>query len=173
MLILAQQSVAARFCQHLSSILAQDVHIHFTHIITFLQEQYMELLAVYNMLCIYYPGGYHSGDTEAPDFDDISDDDESEWRPVEDGGSRSSGTVVWTETIKQIPLYGFDHMVAVSEVSINALFASLHKAAGCLAKWGHKKRFEGQFSNIRVKLLSGNKALVTFAINEGYITLTK
>ncbi|KAJ7337547.1 hypothetical protein DFH08DRAFT_939037 [Mycena albidolilacea] len=161
----------ARFCQHLSSILAQDVHIHFTHIITFLQQHYMELLTIYNMLCIYYPVGYHSGGTEAPDFDDISDDDESEWTTVKDGGSRSSGTIVWTENIKQIPLYGFDHMVAVSEVSINALFASLHKAAGCLAGWNHNKRFEGDFSNIRVKLLSGDKALVTFTIDQGYITL--
>ncbi|KAJ7337589.1 hypothetical protein DFH08DRAFT_877180 [Mycena albidolilacea] len=160
----------ARFCQHLSSILAQDVHIHFTHIITFLQEQYMELLAIYSMLCIYYPGGYHSGNTEAPGFDDISDDDESEWT-VEEGGSKSSGTVVWTETIQQIALYGFDHMVAVSEVSINALFASLHKAGGSLAKWKYDGRFKGEFSNIRVKLLSGNKALVTFTIDEGYITL--
>jgi hypothetical protein len=132
----------------------------------------MELLAIYSMLCIYYPGGYHSGNTEAPGFDDISDDDESEWT-VEEGGSSSSGTVVWTETIQQIAFYGFDHMVAVSEVSINALFASLHKAGGCLAKWDHKKRFEGEFSNIRVKLLSGDKALVTFTIDEGYITLNK
>ncbi|KAJ7826489.1 hypothetical protein B0H14DRAFT_3874023 [Mycena olivaceomarginata] len=105
-------------------------------------------------------------------FDDISDDDESEWT-VEEGGSKSSGTVVWTETIQQIALYGFDHMVAVSEVSINALFASLHKAGGCLAKWKYNGRFKGEFSNIRVKPLSGNKALVTFMIDEGYITLKK
>jgi hypothetical protein len=64
-------------------------------------------------------------------------------------------------------------MVAVSEVSISALFASLHKAAGCLAGWNYNKRFEGDFSNIRVKLLSGNKALVTFTIDQGYITLKK
>jgi hypothetical protein len=132
----------------------------------------MELLAIYNMLCIYYPGGYHSDDTEAPDFPDISDDDESEWT-VEEGGSRSSGTVVWTQTIQQIALYGFDHMVAISEVLINVLFPSLHKAGSCLAKWEYDGKFKGEFSNIRVKLLSGNKALVTFTIDEGYIILKK
>ncbi|KAJ7027386.1 hypothetical protein C8F04DRAFT_965258 [Mycena alexandri] len=164
----------ARFCQHLSTVLAQEVHIHFTHIINFLEYHYFELLTIYNMLCIYYPGGYRSHDFEAPDFSGVSED-ESEWKRVVEHGSNSSSTIVWSETIKRIVLYGFDHMVAVSEVSINALFDSLYKAAskssGCLAEWRYGTKFWADFSNVKVKLLSGDKALVTFTIDHGHITL--
>ncbi|KAJ7199899.1 hypothetical protein B0H12DRAFT_1036920 [Mycena haematopus] len=163
----------ARFCQHLSTIFATEVSIHFTYLINFLSYQYMELLVVYNMLTIYYPGGYH-GDFEAPDFSGISED-ESDWK-VEDV-VKSSGTIVWTETIKEITLYGFDHMIAISEVSINALFASLRKTAlkagGCLAEWRYKDAFQAEFSDIRIKLLSGNKALVTFTVDDGHLTLAE
>ncbi|KAF7343262.1 hypothetical protein MVEN_01758100 [Mycena venus] len=165
----------ARFCQHLSTTLAQEIHIHFTHIINFLEDQYMELLAIYGMHCLYYPGGYR-GDSEAPGFSDISED-ESEWKRVEEveDGGRSSGTIVWSETLKKMVLYGYDHMVAVSEASINALFHSLRKASlksrGCLAEWLYKDKFRAEFSAIRVKLLSGDKALVTFTVDDGHITL--
>ncbi|KAJ6464047.1 hypothetical protein C8R45DRAFT_1220135 [Mycena sanguinolenta] len=162
----------ARFCPHLSTTF-KEVNIHFTFLISFFGYQYMELLVAYNMLCIYYPGGYH-GEVEAPEFSGISED-ESEWRLEEINKPASTGTIVWTETIKQIKLYGFDHMVAISEVSINALFASLRKTAlktsGCLAEWRYKDAFHAEFSNIRVKLLSGSKALVTFTVDDGHLTL--
>ncbi|KAJ7023254.1 hypothetical protein C8F04DRAFT_1193608 [Mycena alexandri] len=146
------------FCQHLSTVLAQEVHIHFTHITNFLEYYYFELLATYNMHCIYYPGGYRGHDFEAPDFSGISED-ESEWTRVVEQGGNSSSTVVWSETIKRMVLYGFDHMVAVSESS------------GCLAKWRYGTKFWADFSNIKVKLLSGDKALVTFTADHGHITL--
>ncbi|KAF7366886.1 hypothetical protein MSAN_00947300 [Mycena sanguinolenta] len=158
----------ARFCPHLSTTFKQ-VNIHFTYLITFFASHYLELLVNYNMLCIYYPGGY-LGEVEAPEFSGISED-ESDWRVEE--VTKSKSTVVWTETVKQIKLYGFDHMFAISEVSINALFASLRKAApeGCLATWRYKDTFRAKFENVRVKLLSGSKALVTFTVDEGYLTL--
>ncbi|KAJ7243610.1 hypothetical protein B0H12DRAFT_830295 [Mycena haematopus] len=164
----------ARFCRHLSTTFATDVSIHFTYLINFLSYQYLELLVVYNMLTIYYPGGYHSGDFELPDFSGISED-ESEWTVEKVTKSSESATIVWTETIKQITLYGFDHMLAISEVSINALFASLRKTAlksgGCLAQWRYKETFQADFSNIRIKLLSGTRALVTFTVDDGHLTL--
>ncbi|KAJ7258353.1 hypothetical protein B0H12DRAFT_1280739 [Mycena haematopus] len=164
----------ARFCQHLSTTFAKGVSTHFEFLISFLSYQYLELLVIYNMLTIYYPGGYHSGDFDAPGFTDISED-ESEWTVEKVAKSSESATIAWTETIKQITLYGFDHMIAISELSINALFASLRKAAlkssGCLAEWSHKKAFHADFSNIRVKLLSGTKALVTFTVDHGHLTL--
>ncbi|KAJ6464084.1 hypothetical protein C8R45DRAFT_1220160 [Mycena sanguinolenta] len=162
----------ARFCPHLSTTF-KEVNIHFTFLISFFGYQYMELLIAYNMLCIYYPGGYH-GEVEAPEFSGISED-ESEWRLEEINKPASTGTIVWTETIKQIKLYGFDHMIAISQVSINTLFASLHKAAlkskGSLAEWRYKDTFHAEFSNIKVKLLSGSKALVTFTVDHGHLTL--
>ncbi|KAF7366869.1 hypothetical protein MSAN_00945600 [Mycena sanguinolenta] len=158
----------ARFCPHLSTTFA-EVNIHFTELITF-RLYYLDLLVQYNMLCIYYPGGYH-GEHEAPGFTDISED-ESEWN-LEEVANKPKGIIVWTETVRQIKLYGFDHMIAVSEVSINTLFASLRKAApeGLLTKWSHKKAFDATFDNIRVKLLSGSKALVTFTVDDGTLTL--
>ncbi|KAF7366826.1 hypothetical protein MSAN_00940900 [Mycena sanguinolenta] len=161
----------ARFCSHLSTTFT-EVSIHFTELITFFRLYYLDLLVQYNMLCIYYPGGY-LGEEEAPGFSEISED-ESEWKVEK--VSKSTGTVVvWTETVKQIKLYGFDHMTAISEASINALFASLYKdhlkTKGCLAKWHHGEHFHAEFSNIRVKLLSGSKALVTFTVDHGHLTL--
>ncbi|KAL0952771.1 hypothetical protein HGRIS_006999 [Hohenbuehelia grisea] len=165
----------ARFCQHLSTVVVEEIHIHFTHIITFLEYQYLELLSVYSLLCIYYPGGYRGGDIAPPDQSDISDDD-VEWTPIADpSGGKSSGTIVWSETIQKIVLYGFDHMTAVTEESINTLFYSFHKAAikrgGCIAEWQYEDRFHADFSAIRVKLLSESKVLVTFTIDDGSITL--
>ncbi|KAJ6457917.1 hypothetical protein C8R45DRAFT_560881 [Mycena sanguinolenta] len=162
----------ARFCRHRSTTFATDVNFHFTYLINFLTHQYLELLVTYNMLCIYYPGGYHAGEIEA-DFSGISED-ESEWK-VEIGRTSGPSNIVWTETIKHITLHSFDHMIAISEASINALFASLRntalKAGGCLAEWRYKEAFHAEFSNIRVKLLSGSKALVTFTVDDGHLTL--
>ncbi|KAF7366819.1 hypothetical protein MSAN_00940200 [Mycena sanguinolenta] len=159
----------ARFCPHLSTTFT-EVSIHFTELITFFRLYYLDLLVQYNMLCIYYPGGY-LGEEEAPGFTDISED-ESEWH-LEEVTNKPKGIIVWTETVKQIKLYGFDHMIAVSEVSINTLFVSLRKAApeGLLTRWSHKKAFDATFDNIRVKLLSGSKALVTFTVDHGHLTL--
>ncbi|KAF7351634.1 hypothetical protein MSAN_01596000 [Mycena sanguinolenta] len=163
----------ARFCQQRSTTFAADVNIHFTYLINFLTHHYLELLVTYNMLCIYYPGGYHITDIETPDFSGISED-ESDWRVEIDKPSRTS-IIVWTEAIKQVTLHGFDHMIAISEASINALFASLRntasKSGGCLAEWRYKDTFHAEFSNIRVKLLSGSKALVTFTVDDGHLTL--
>ncbi|KAK7042564.1 hypothetical protein R3P38DRAFT_320807 [Favolaschia claudopus] len=167
----------ARFCQHLSTTVAQEDRFHFTEIINFLETHYIELLAAYKMHSIFYPGGYRGGDpTKEPDFDDI-DDFESDWRTgeEEEAGHKTTGTVVWTETVKTLGLKGYDHVVAVSEVSLNALFESLRrtaiKARGCLAEWHYKESFRADFMPLRVKLLSGNKALVTFTINDGFIYL--
>ncbi|KAF7366836.1 hypothetical protein MSAN_00942100 [Mycena sanguinolenta] len=159
----------ARFCSHLSTTF-KEANIHFTYLITFFESYYLDLLVQYNMFYIYYPGGYY-GEDEAPGFSDISED-ESEWK-LEKVGKPAGTVVVWTETVKQIKLYGFDHMIAISEASINALFASLRKAApeGCLTKWRHGEYFHAEFSNIRVKLLSGSKALVTFTVDHGHLTL--
>ncbi|KAJ7731993.1 hypothetical protein B0H16DRAFT_1582407 [Mycena metata] len=164
----------ARFCQHLSTVVARDVHVHFTHIIKFFEYHYFELLAGYEMINIFYPGDYRSPDSDEAGFTDPSDD-ERQWKPVPGDDVSGSTIIVWSEIIKKISLYGFDHINAISEVSINALFDSFYRAnskfSGCLAEWHYGKKFGGNFSKINVKLLSGDKALVTFTVDHGYITL--
>ncbi|KAJ6593574.1 hypothetical protein B0H19DRAFT_25714 [Mycena capillaripes] len=161
----------ARFSQHLSTALVQEVRIHFTYIRTFFESHYLDFLARYHMH-IYYPGGYRGDD--APEFSEVSDY-ESEWKVGRSDGGKSSGAIVWSETIKKIVLYGFDRIIAVSEESINSLFSALYKAAdksrGCLAEWRHKENFLAHFSTIRVKLLSSGKALVTFKVEDGHFML--
>ncbi|KAF8183035.1 hypothetical protein K438DRAFT_1600129 [Mycena galopus ATCC 62051] len=165
----------ARFCRHLSTIFTGEVSVYFTYLISFFEVQYIDLLLQYEMLCIYYPGGY-IGDIAAPDFSGISED-ESEWGVIKEGKSSGTAVIVWTDIIKEIKLYGFDHMIAISELSINALFDSLRKTAikfgGCLSEWSHEKSFHADFSDIRFKLLSGGKALVTFMIDNGHLTLAE
>ncbi|KAF8214881.1 hypothetical protein K438DRAFT_1927095 [Mycena galopus ATCC 62051] len=156
---------SARFCRHLSTIFAEEVNLHFTYLITFFQEHYLNLLFQYEMISIYYPGG--KPDFEAPGFEEI--EESSEWKEIKEG-STSTTVVVWTDIVKEIKLYGYDHLIAISEVSINALFDNLRKTVGgCLVEWSYEG-FYAQFSDMRVKLLSGNQALVTFTIESGYLT---
>ncbi|KAF8214864.1 hypothetical protein K438DRAFT_2008968 [Mycena galopus ATCC 62051] len=156
---------SARFCQHLSTIFAEEVSLHFTYLITFFQEHYLNLLFQYELISIYYPGG--KPDFEAPGFEVI--EESSEWTEIKED-SKSTTVVVWTDIVKEIKLYGYDHLIAISEVSINALFDNLRKTVGgCLVEWSCEG-FYAQFSDMRVKLLSGNQALVTFTIESGYLT---
>ncbi|KAF8125900.1 hypothetical protein K438DRAFT_2001766 [Mycena galopus ATCC 62051] len=156
---------SARFCRHLSTIFAEEVNLHFTYLITFFQEHYLNLLSQYEMISIYYPGG--KPDFEAPGFEEI--EESSEWKEIKEG-STSTTVVVWTDIVKEIKLYGYDHLIAISEVSINALFDNLRKTVGgCLVEWSYEG-FYAQFSDMRVKLLSSNQALVTFTIQSGYLT---
>ncbi|KAF8128338.1 hypothetical protein K438DRAFT_1948831 [Mycena galopus ATCC 62051] len=158
---------SARFCRHLSTIFAEEVNLHFTYLITFFQEHYLNLLFQYEMISIYYPGG--KPDFEAPGFEEI--EESSEWKEIKEGSTSTTTTVVvWTDIVKEIKLYGYDHLIAISEVSINALFDNLRKTVGgCLVEWSYEG-FYAQFSDMRVKLLSGNQALVTFTIESGYLT---
>ncbi|KAF8183019.1 hypothetical protein K438DRAFT_1975274 [Mycena galopus ATCC 62051] len=166
-------TTTARFCHHLSTIFTGELSIYFTHLISFFEVHYIDLLLQYEMLCIYYPGGY-IGDVPAPDFDGISED-ESEWGVIKEGNSSGTTVTVWTDIIREIKLYGFDHVMAISELSINALFNSLRKTVlksrGCLVEWHHHETFHADFSDIKFKLLSGNKALVTFTVDHGHLTL--
>ncbi|KAJ8463539.1 hypothetical protein ONZ45_g17545 [Pleurotus djamor] len=79
----------------------------------------------------------------------------------------------WNELVRETRLFGYDHIVSLSEQSLSARFSYLYsnKAAQSsheiLLKWCKGNDFNATFDPLRVKLLSEGFALVTFTISTG------
>lgn len=148
----------------------------FQQIIKFISEEYLTLLVQYKYHVIFSPQG---GFTEEVEFSGISED-EGEWKTVVEasGGvsSKRSTTIVWSEIVRKFNLYSFDHLLAISEESINAMFSSMYTTFSneCLVKWRHTSgNLNAEFRPIKIRLLSNGNALVIFNIDSGSMTLKK
>lgn len=89
-----------------------------------------------------------------------------------------SAFVRWTETVTTYSMHGFDQITAISQSSINALFASLHEQglttkageyAAVLSQWAHEEYFSASFKPITVRLLSNGRAIVWIHLEKGHL----
>lgn len=109
-----------------------------------------------------------------------SDGEGGDWRLVEQQETRQVDiTTVWHKTVEHITLCGYDQVVAISEESINALFKSWWirgktLSNNCLHHWSHEGGLTiREFRQVRVQLLSANKAVVFFNIDSGFQIFAK
>ncbi|KAF7429005.1 hypothetical protein PC9H_008243 [Pleurotus ostreatus] len=165
---------SARFCEHYSTFDFTGEVTFFQQIIKFISEEYLTLLVQYKYHVIFSPQG---GFTEEVEFSGISED-EGEWKTVVEasGGvsSKRSTSIVWSEIVRKFSLYSFDHLLAISEESINAMFSSMYTTFSneCLVKWRHTSgNLNAEFRPIKIRLLSNGNALVIFNIDSGSMTL--
>ncbi|EMD37679.1 hypothetical protein CERSUDRAFT_105605 [Gelatoporia subvermispora B] len=93
----------------------------------------------------------------------------------------SRKVVTWKEIIANTVMHGFDHVIALSQASIDAHFAALWSAyaaksghyASILGKWQFGEYFSANLRPIMVRLLSNNRALVSFSLESGHSYVLK
>ena len=77
------------------------------------------------------------------------------------------------DIITKINLHGYDQIVALYEESINIFYRRSRKSSeGSLMGWSEGS-FDARFRPIRVKLLSGERAVVMINIQEGFFGVDK
>lgn len=78
------------------------------------------------------------------------------------------------ETIQRTKMCGFDQVVAISQGSLNAQFATLCTSAhGILHHWHYKEFFSATFRPLTVRLLSNNRAIVWVHLQGGHLKTLK
>lgn len=132
-------------------------------------EDYVQLIAIYEHAEIYrarLPDIAEEEISVSEEFEDVSmwgaHTSDSQWVQRE--------VSVWTEEANRINLRSFDQVIVLSEDAINALFRSLWagiKTSGSnVLQFWSEAGFEGKFGHMKVKLLSGDCAVV-------YVTIDK
>ena len=83
-------------------------------------------------------------------------------------GDRSRGVVQRTK------MFGFDQVVAISQDSLNAHFATLYTAAqSILYRWNYDEFFSTTFRPLSVRFLSNNRAIVWVHLHSGHLKTPK
>ncbi|PIL22499.1 hypothetical protein GSI_15188 [Ganoderma sinense ZZ0214-1] len=78
------------------------------------------------------------------------------------------------QTIQHTKMFGFDQVVAISQGSLNAQFATLCTAAqSILHRWHYKEFFSATFRPLSVRLLSNNRAIVWVHLHGGHLKTLK
>ncbi|CAL1696314.1 unnamed protein product [Somion occarium] len=173
---------SARYASRFSSYKKVDTIVvkYFEDIVKFLTVDYLDILVQYSVhivqigLEVFLPGGPEpSSDSGNTTWSETDNEDDQPGRP-------HGEVVVWTQRIESMHLFGFDQILALSQVSINSLFFSLHKKAQrwtegfdeCLAHWSLDS-FSADFDAISVRLLSNGKAVIFISINAGELAVRK
>ena len=78
------------------------------------------------------------------------------------------------ETIQRPKMYGFDQVVAISQGSLNAQFATLCTAGqSILYRWNYEEFFAATFRPMSLRLLSSNRAIVWVHLQGGHLKTLK
>ncbi|KAM5533454.1 hypothetical protein V8D89_012892 [Ganoderma adspersum] len=78
------------------------------------------------------------------------------------------------ETIQRTKMFGFDQVVAISQDSLNAHFATLYTAAqSILHRWNYDEFFSTTFRPLSVRFLSNSRAIVWVHLHSGHLKTLK
>ena len=120
--------------------------------------------------------------TLANQSEEIVEDDEVFWEKDEHNTSHHSGRVTtWKEAITNSNMYGFDQIIALSQTSLNSYFDASFVFAqsaktplehvSALSAWSYEHYFSATFKPITIRLLSEEKAILWFHLEEGHLKM--
>ncbi|OCH91887.1 hypothetical protein OBBRIDRAFT_727931 [Obba rivulosa] len=158
-----------------------ETHALAEQIVEFFRTEYLEILesleyhVVYKEIeSVFSFTGESDGEIDGGAYyHSVGEDD------VEGGGAGaliSRKIVTWKEIIAKTTMHGFDQVIALSQASIDAHFASLWSSyaaksgqyASLLAQWKHGEFFSATLKPMTVRLLSNNRALISIYLEGGH-----
>ncbi|CCM01094.1 uncharacterized protein FIBRA_03142 [Fibroporia radiculosa] len=171
-----------RFCTFPGLDHANEVMTsHCTRLLEFFTASYLDILESVDFHVIYhFDARWQIWDTVdvcgSNDSDSDTGDGIESWKLTV--GDHTTKHASWVERVTRCATSGFDHVSAISQSSINALFntlwtlgstAKITDHTSAVAKWKYEKFFSATFKPMTIRLLSNGRAIVWIHVERGHL----